>query len=38
MRLDRSLAGQEVRVDVLATDRQGHTQMEPQAGVIRVAK
>ena len=38
VRLDRSLAGQEVRVDVLATDRQGHTQMEPQAGVIRVAK
>ena len=38
VRLDRSLAGQEVRVDVLATDRQGHTQMEPQAGVIRIAK
>jgi hypothetical protein len=38
VRLDRSLAGQDVRVDVLATDRKGHTQMEPQAGVIRIAK
>ena len=36
MRLDRSLAGQDLRLGVQATDRNGHTQLEPQAGLIRV--
>jgi len=38
LRVDRSLAGEELRVAVKATDRRGHTQVEPTAGVIRVAK
>ena len=38
MRLARSLAGQNLRVAVQATDRHGHQQLEPDAGSIRVAK
>jgi hypothetical protein len=38
IRLARSLAGEELRVAVHATDRHGHTQIEPAAGVINVAK
>ena len=38
VRLDRSLAGQDLRLGVEATDRNGHTQLEPQAGVIRVTE
>jgi len=36
MRLPRSLAGEHLRVAVEATDRLGHRQVEPDAGVIRV--
>ncbi|HEX5922659.1 MAG TPA: calcium-binding protein [Baekduia sp.] len=38
LRLARSLAGEELRVAVQASDRHGHTQIEPAAGVINVAK
>jgi hypothetical protein len=38
MRLARSLAGQNLRVVVQATDRDGHTQLQPDAGLIRVGK
>ena len=38
LRLNRSLAGQDLHVEVQATDRKGHTQLEHQAGVIRVAE
>lgn len=37
-RLARSLAGQNLRVAVQATDRHGHKQLEPDAGSIRVLK
>lgn len=37
MRLPKSLAGQNLRVDVQAADKQGHKQLERDAGVIRVA-
>jgi hypothetical protein len=35
-RLPKSLAGQNLRVDVQATDRHGHEQLEPGAGLIQV--
>jgi hypothetical protein len=38
VRLNRSLAGRNLRVEVRATDRRGHMQLEPNAGVIRVAE
>lgn len=38
VRLPRSLASHGVRVDVQATDRNGHRQLQPDAGFIRVAK
>jgi Ca2+-binding RTX toxin-like protein len=38
LRLPKSLAGQDLRVDVQATDKQGHKQLERAAGTIRVAK
>ncbi len=38
LRLSRSLAGRRLRVDAHATDRQGHHQVVPGAGLIRVAK
>jgi hypothetical protein len=38
LRLARSLSGEELRVAVQAWDRHGHTQIEPAAGVIKVAK
>jgi Ca2+-binding RTX toxin-like protein len=38
MRLPRSLAGDVLRVDVLATDRRGQRQVERDAGTIRVAE
>jgi hypothetical protein len=38
LRLPRSLAGHNLRVAVQATDRHGHRQLEPDAGVIRVGK
>ena len=37
-RLPKSLAGENLRVDVQATDKHGHTQLEPSAGLIRVAE
>ena len=36
LRLPRSLAGQNLRLAVEATDRDGHRQVEPDAGAIRV--
>jgi Ca2+-binding RTX toxin-like protein len=36
LRLPKSLAGQDLRVDVQATDSRGRTQIEPSAGLIRV--
>jgi hypothetical protein len=38
MRFPRSLAGASLRVDVQATDRGGHKQLDRDAGLIRVAK
>jgi hypothetical protein len=38
LRLPKSLAGQNLRVAVQATDRHGHRQLEPDAGVIHVGK
>lgn len=38
LRLDPSLAGQDLRLDVQAADRNGHTQTEPDAGLLHVAK
>jgi len=38
LRLSKSLAGADLRVDVRATDRDGHRQLERDAGVIHVAK
>jgi hypothetical protein len=38
MRLPKSLAGQNLRLAVQATDRHGHRQLEPDAGAIHVAK
>jgi hypothetical protein len=38
IRLPQSLAGHNLRVDVRATDRHGHRQLERDAGVIHVAK
>ena len=38
LRLPRSLAGADLRIDVQATDRHGHKQLERDAGVIHVAK
>jgi hypothetical protein len=38
LRLPRSFAGQHLRVDVHATDRRGHRQVERDAGAIRVAR
>ncbi len=38
MRLPKSLAGEDLSVDVQATDKHGHKQLEPDAGAIRVAK
>jgi hypothetical protein len=38
LRLPRSLRGQSLRVAVQATDRHGRKQLEPDAGMIRVAK
>jgi hypothetical protein len=38
LRLPRSLAGQNLRLAVQATDRHGRRQLEPDAGVIHVAK
>jgi hypothetical protein len=37
MRLPKSLAGETLRVDVMAVDREGHKQVERHAGTIRVA-
>ena len=37
LRLPKSLAGEDLRVDVQAADKQGHKQVERDAGVIRVA-
>jgi hypothetical protein len=37
VRLAKSLAGETLRVDVKATDMQGHRQLERDAGTIRVA-
>jgi hypothetical protein len=36
LRLPKSLAGKDLRVDVQATDRRGRTQFEPGAGLIHV--
>jgi hypothetical protein len=38
MRLPQSLAGQNLSIEVVATDRDGHRQSEPLAGHIRLAK
>jgi hypothetical protein len=38
MRLPKSLAGEDLRVDVRATDRHGRQQLERDAGRIHVAK
>ena len=38
LRLPRSLAGQNLRLAVEATDRDGHRQVEYDAGSIRVAR
>jgi RTX calcium-binding nonapeptide repeat (4 copies) len=38
LRLDRSLAGQRLRVEVEATDRRGARQLERDAGTIRVTR
>lgn len=38
LRLPDSLAGQDLRVDVQATDQRGKKQLEPAAGAIRVAE
>ena len=38
LRVDRSLAGQTLRVDVAATDRDGRTQTEPDTGALRVTR
>jgi hypothetical protein len=38
MRLPQALAGEHLRVDVEATDGNGHHQLEPSAGLINVAK
>ena len=38
LRLPKSLAGQNLRLAVQATDRHGHRQLEPDAGAIHVAK
>jgi hypothetical protein len=38
LRVPRSLAGQQLRVDVVATDKRGRKQLEPSAGMIRVTK
>ena len=38
LRLDRSLAGQRLRVEVEAADRRGARQLERDAGTIRVAR
>ena len=35
-RLPKSLAGEDLRVDVQATDKHGHKQLEPSAGLIQV--
>lgn len=37
LRLPKSLAGQNLRLAVQATDRHGHRQLEPDAGTIHVA-
>ena len=37
LRVPASLAGETLRVDVMAVDRQGHTQVERDAATIRVA-
>jgi hypothetical protein len=38
VRLPKALAGEHLRVDVEATDRKGHRQLMPSAGLIRVAR
>jgi hypothetical protein len=38
LRLPRSLAGADLRIDVRATDRHGHQQLERDAGVIHVGR
>ena len=38
MRLPRTLAGEHLRVDVEATDRKAHRQLEPSAGLIHITK
>jgi hypothetical protein len=38
VRLPKTLAGEHLRVDVQATDRKGHRQLEPSAGLIHVTK
>jgi hypothetical protein len=38
LRLRKSLAGQNLRLEVQATDRKGRTQTEPDAGTIHVAQ
>ena len=37
VRVPKALAGQQLRVDVRATDGKGRTQLEPGAGLLRVA-
>jgi hypothetical protein len=36
LKLPKALAGHQLRVDVEATDRKGHRQLEPSAGLVRV--
>jgi hypothetical protein len=36
LKLPKALAGHQLRVDVEATDRRGHRQLEPSAGLVRV--
>jgi hypothetical protein len=38
LRLPKVLAGEHLRVDVEATDRKGHRQLEPSAGLIHITK
>jgi hypothetical protein len=38
VRLPEALAGEHLRVDVVAADRRGHRQLEPSAGLIHIAK
>jgi hypothetical protein len=38
VRLPKAMAGEGLRVDVEATDRDGHRQVEPSAGLIKIAR